>query len=69
MKKKTKPTLNLVRKIKFWVIYDSKRKRIVDEKPFKYQLREPRRGSGLHLVEMTGFYVRPPSPQSGDSNG
>lgn len=44
------------RKIKFWAIYDPKKREIVKSAKFKYLLPVPSRASGWHLVELTGFY-------------
>ena len=47
------------RKIRFWVIYDPKTRQIGAPAKFKYQLAEPSRTSGKHIVECTGFYPKP----------
>lgn len=55
-----KPPLNIVRTIKLWVLYNPKLQLIVEQKKFKYELRQPSKASGLVVVEMKGFYVPTP---------
>lgn len=47
------------RKIRLWALYDSTSGRVNMFYKFKYQVPVPRRGSGLHVVELTGFYPAP----------
>lgn len=57
---KKKAPLNIVRKIRLWVLYNPKLQLIVEQKKFKYELRQPSKTSGLVVVEMTGLYVPTP---------
>jgi hypothetical protein len=51
MKKKT---LQLVRGISFWVLYDPRRKEIRNTYKYKYQVPVV---SGCHAVQVKGYYV------------
>lgn len=59
-----KPRLNVVRKIRFFALYNPKLRLIVEQKRFKYELRQPSKASGLVVVELTGFYVPTPAEPS-----
>lgn len=44
------------RKIRVWALYDPAARQVNSFHKFKYQVPVPRRGSGLCVVELTGFY-------------
>ena len=44
-----------LRTIRIWVLYNPKLRRIVEQKRFKYELREPSKDSGLVAVELKGL--------------
>lgn len=47
------------RKIRMWTLYNPATRQISNICKFKYQVPVPRRDSGLHIVELTGFYPTP----------
>ena len=45
-----------LRTIRLWVLYNPKLRLIVEQKQFKYQLRQPSKTSGLVVIELKGSY-------------
>lgn len=44
------------RKVHVWALYDPATRMVNSFHKFKYQVPVPRRGSGLKIVQLTGFY-------------
>jgi len=52
------PLFNLVRKIIFYVVYDTKKKQLVSTHQYKYEVPRPAKGSGKVVVKVRGLYSR-----------
>lgn len=52
-----------LRTIRLWVLYNPKLRLIVEQKQFKYELRQPSKASGLKVVELKGFYFNGEVPR------